>query len=183
METAKPTTGAPKAYDKDLIKDEVVAVCFHYLGPGRRQGVRFVWRCPDCGKAEKFAANASKNVCGCLNADCGMPQTMDSLALIANREQLELSGYGFRSVLERGYEILNLPHPPEGNSRPTQEYTAARKAKASSSTAGHENGTTQSSDNPSFSSKGGTTFTRAEAAPPSPNPSPDHRAGNHPPRN
>lgn len=109
----KSSRASAPRYDKELIRDGIVAVCFHYLGPGRRQGARYVWRCPDCGKDEKFAANAQRRLAGCLNAGCSMPKTMDALQMISHLEGIPAQGSGFVRILARGYGILNLtdPHP------------------------------------------------------------------------
>jgi hypothetical protein len=180
MDTAKPAYRGSRSYDKELILNEVIAVCFHYLGPGRRQGMRFVWRCPECGKDEKFAAHATKNICGCLNAGCEMPQTMNSLAFIGNRENLELSGRSFVRVLERGYDILNLEHPSRSTSRANRSHDASQGADVSTQPRHDSNSGPAPETSPSFSpgsnatrhpGKGDQTkptsqFTRAKAAPP-----------------
>ena len=99
------------SYDKQLVRDELVRVCAHYLGPGSSQGSRHVWTCKECGRPEKFSAYPRKNTAGCLRATCEVPEKMDALAVIAYFENLEPRGAGFVAILKRGYEILGIPDP------------------------------------------------------------------------
>lgn len=127
-------------YDKNLVNDGVIEICGHYLGPGRRQGTRYVWRCPECGKAEKFSATTRKQICGCLNAECRMPQTMDAIQTIGFFENLPSSGPGFIRILKRGYEILGLQHPTSGNASGNASGTTSRpnRSRSTSKSTGHK---------------------------------------------
>lgn len=121
-----------RSYDKQLVRDELVRVCAHYLGPGSSQGARHVWTCKECGKPQKFSAYPRKNTAGCLRAACEVPEKMDALAVIAYFENLEPRGAGFVAILKRGYEILGIPDPEAERNlgEPRQPRSAARPPKA-----------------------------------------------------
>ena len=137
------STSKPR-YEKELVKTAIVEISFHYLGPGRRQGMRYVWRCPECGKDEKFSVTTQKGLAGCLNSDCPMPKTMDSIQMISHFERIPPSGPGFARILSRGYEILNLPEPGP-TVRPEKKKTVDSSAPAEDSGSGPGNGSSQRS--------------------------------------
>lgn len=93
--------------DKEAVKDNLLAIATHYAGPGKQGGVRVLFRCPGCGKPDKFAANPGRGIVGCLNGNCPVPKVMDALDVVAYFERLNLSRDWSR-VLARGYEILGL---------------------------------------------------------------------------
>ena len=106
----KQSTGTRKrgpAMDKEAVKDGLLTVAAHYAGPGKQGGVRVLFRCPGCGKTDKFAANPSRGIVGCLNGNCPVPKVMDALDVVAHFERLNLSRDWSR-VLAKGYEILGL---------------------------------------------------------------------------
>ena len=108
-------------YDADLINTEALAVCDHYLNERRREGRRYVYRCPDCGKLD-FEVEPVKGLAGCFNPACAMPKTTNALGIISHLEGLESRGAEFIRCMEKGYEILGLALPSEAV-RPTNGKT------------------------------------------------------------
>ncbi|QIN85335.1 DUF3854 domain-containing protein (plasmid) [Rubrobacter tropicus] len=98
-------------YDTDLINGEALAVCDHYLSDRRREGRRYVYVCPDCGKAD-FEVEPVKGLAGCFNPGCPMPRTTNALGIVSHMEGLEPQGVDFVRCLEKAYEILGLTMTP-----------------------------------------------------------------------
>ncbi len=105
--------------DKEAVKDGLLGIATHYAGPGKQGGVRVLFRCPHCGKPDKFAANPSRSpkIVGCLNGNCPVPKVMDALDVVAYFERLDLSRDWGR-VLTKGYEILGLAPSDERRQAP-----------------------------------------------------------------
>ena len=122
-------------YDTELVNAEALAVCDHYLTERRREGRRYVYRCPDCGKLD-FEMEPVKGFAGCFNPACPMPKTTDALGIISHLEGLERRGAEFIRCVEKGYEILGLATPPDADgtaaSAPTENGTRGRAKKAGS---------------------------------------------------
>ena len=116
MTTGKTGAGrrprGDNGYDADLINAEALAVCDHYLNERRREGRRYVYRCPDCGKQD-FEVEPVKGLAGCFNPGCPMPRTTNALGIISHLEGLEPRGAEFIRCMEKGYEILGLALPSE----------------------------------------------------------------------
>ena len=125
MTTGKTGAGrrprGDNGYDADLINTEALAVCDHYLNERRREGRRYVYRCPDCGKLD-FEVEPVKGLAGCFNPGCAMPKTTNALGIISHLEGLESRGAEFIRCMEKGYEILGLALPSEAV-RPTNGKT------------------------------------------------------------
>ena len=105
--------GFGNGYDAELVNVEVLAVCDHYMAERRREGRRYVYTCPDCGKPD-FEVEPVKGLAGCFNPACSMPTTTGALGIISHLEGLERRGPEFVRCLEKGYEILGLA-PPEAS--------------------------------------------------------------------
>ena len=125
-----PTTGRPaprKRYDKELVRERTLELLSIRLGPGKDQGARLVWACPECGKHEKYSVVKGTKTGGCLVADCRLAGSDDVFAMLAGLEGLD-SQVDFLALLEKSYELLGL-EPATGGS-------ASRKT----SSAGKQNG-------------------------------------------
>ena len=124
-------------YDADLINTEALAVCDHYLNERRREGRRYVYRCPDCGKLD-FEVEPVKGLAGCFNPGCAMPKTTNALGIISHLEGLESRGAEFIRCMEKGYEILGLALPSEAvrNTNGGTGNGSRSRAKKDGSTAG-----------------------------------------------
>ncbi len=111
--------------DKEAVKDGLLGVATYYAGPGKQGVVRVLFRCPHCGKPDKFAANPSRSpkIVGCLNGNCPVPKVMDALDVVAYFERLDLSR-DWGGVLAKGYEILGLT-PTDGRNEAPRETDGA----------------------------------------------------------
>ena len=93
--------------DKEEVRGEVLAVCIHYLGPGKQLGTRTTWTCPGCGK-EKFDAHASRGIAGCWNAGCEVPGCDDALGIVAYFEGLGDARGDFPRIVQKAHEIAGV---------------------------------------------------------------------------
>lgn len=123
LEPGRERAGGPgehdsPRYDKELVKAGLFDICAYYLGAGKPQGIRMLWRCPECGGEDKFAANGRRLITGCLSAGCALNDMMDSIRVISHFEQIRAAGEGFPLILKRGYEILGIPDPTQRPHRP-----------------------------------------------------------------
>ena len=108
MQSERGTSKRPRL-DPEVVKAGLIDISGHYAGVGGKQsGVRVLYRCPGCGKEDKFAANTSRGIVGCLNMNCDVPQVMGAIKTIAYFERWDTSR-DFGRILAKGYEILGLP--------------------------------------------------------------------------
>lgn len=169
----------PPSWDKERVKDAIVPVCAHYLGPGRTLGVRTAWTCPACQK-EKFEVNALARIGGCWNTDCPLPATTDALGLIAYFESLDLRAGGFREALRKGYEIIGLPDPVTEKQLNRSNPAPGFDTTGSGSTAPRKPPTADAAT-PTSSSLSGSPA-RTHESPGAARPNAHHSIGAHPPR-
>lgn len=98
---------------KEHIKTHVLEVSTHYAGGVvRRDGKRFIFRCPRCGKEtlHTYPEWISGPITGCWNGECSLARTQDALTLIADMENLD-DKKDFMSVLEQGSRITGVEFP------------------------------------------------------------------------
>ena len=118
-------------YDKELVRKRTLDLLARRLGPGKDQGSRLVWNCPECGKREKYSVKRAEGKGGCLVEGCRLGGYDDVFGMIAKLEGLDYHA-DFIAVLRRAYDLLSLDPPGEeprsrGKS-PSAEASGARAA-------------------------------------------------------
>lgn len=112
-------SGFGNGYDAELVNVEVLAVCDHYLTERRREGRRYVYTCPDCGKPD-FEVEPVKGLAGCFNPACSMPTTTGALGIISHLEGLERGGRSssaaWRKATRSSAWHRQRPRPSDGRS-------------------------------------------------------------------
>ena len=104
-----------RRYDKELIRERTLELLTIRLGPGKDQGARMVWDCPECGKHEKYSVVKALGKGGCLVADCRLAGSSDVFVMLADLEGLDFQS-DFLALLQRSYELLGLEDEPVGSS-------------------------------------------------------------------
>ena len=110
---AKPS-GRPH-YDKELVRERTLELLVRRLGPGKDQGARVVWDCPECGKREKYSVKRAEGKGGCLVEACRLGGYDDAFGMLAKLEYLDYHA-DFIAVLRRAYDLLGLEPSADGRS-------------------------------------------------------------------
>lgn len=133
---------------KEHINERVIEVSAHYGGAAtRKEGNRYVFRCPGCSK-DTLQANpdwVNGQITGCWNGHCQVPRAASAVNFIASMENLDRT-HQYKEILERGAEITGAP-PLE------QQKTQQQNQQESPSTTPH---------NGSSSSKSSSKFTKSD---------------------
>lgn len=100
---------------KEHVKEHIVEVSAHYAGAHlRKDGGRFIFRCPRCGKESLHAYPewVEGPITGCWNGNCSLPRAQDSIRFIAEMEGLD-NDRNFKDILSEGARITGVAAPDE----------------------------------------------------------------------
>ncbi len=122
-------------YDRELVRGRTLELLARRLGPGKDQGSRLVWNCPECGKREKYSVKRAEGKGGCLVEGCRLGGYDDVFGMLAKLEGLDYHA-DFIAVLRRAYDVLGLDPPSEeypyrGDGAPAEAPGARAAAKTS----------------------------------------------------